>query len=200
MPKSLHEVSLIQISHELIPAIKLLPYDDNLICPSVETCIELQLSSGDFITVPDIVLLLSRQLGLCVDPQIVFVGECAFSQSEEVLAEKLQHKVNAHPEIIMALMIILMKSTPYHSPKAELTAWHTFCHHPEPISFSEFMEIMPKKDGDSEVLGPVTDAEHPWSRITHIDHYIWVKDGEEKINISQRHGLMTTHGVSKSGK
>lgn len=200
MPKSLHEMSLIQITHELIPAIKLLPYNDNLICPSVETGIELQSSSGDFTTVPDIALLLSCQLGLHMDPQIVFVGECAFSQSKEVLAEKLQCEVDAHPEIIMALMIILTESTLYHSPKAELTTWHMFHHHPEPISFSEFMEMMPKKDGDSKALGPVTVAEHPWSRITHIDHYIWVKDGEEKINISQCHSPMTAHGVSKSGK
>ena len=124
----------------------------------------------------------------------------SFFQSEEVLAEKLQGEVDAHPEIIMALMIILMESTLYHSPKAESTTWHTFCHHPEPISFSEFMEMMPKKDGDSEALGPVTVTEHPWSLIMHIDHYVQVKDGEEKTNISQCHGLMTAHGVSKSGK
>ncbi|KAI9567027.1 hypothetical protein HD554DRAFT_2039913 [Boletus coccyginus] len=160
LSKLLHKMSLTKITH--------LPSNETLIHPLVKTGIKLKSPSGDFITTPDIVLLPSYQLAsanqpfpiqpveafLQKDPQIVFISECASFQSKEVLVKKLQCKVNAHPEIIMTSMIILMETTLYCSPKESSTTWQTFCCYSKCISFLEFMKMMPGKDGDSEAFHP----------------------------------------------
>ncbi|KAF9241341.1 hypothetical protein BU15DRAFT_73466 [Melanogaster broomeanus] len=133
-------------------AIERLPYDGMLIRPSVEMNLSLKSSCGEFDATPDIAILLARQSGLHLDPQL---------------------EISAHPEIIMVMMIIITEDTPYHSPKEGSTAWHTFCHHTKCSSFSQFLGMMETTDGDDRALGPVTVANHSWTRITQVDYYVW---------------------------
>ncbi|KAF9225978.1 hypothetical protein BS17DRAFT_815660 [Gyrodon lividus] len=157
--------------------------------------IVLKSPDGDFDATPDIAIILACQSGEHLDPQIMFLGECAFLQKEEALMKKIQLEINAHPEIIMVMMINIKEDTPYHSPKKGSTTWHTFRHYTQCSSFKEFVKMKQTTDGDSGTLGPVTVADHLWCWITQVDYYVWVGDGEKKINIHKRGGRMTAHGV-----
>ncbi|KAF9222872.1 hypothetical protein BS17DRAFT_818188 [Gyrodon lividus] len=158
----------------LIPAIEQIPYNSTLIRPSVEMNVALKLPDSDFNMTPNIAIILARQLGEHLDPQIVFLGECAFSQKEEALMKKLQLKIDANLEIIMVMMINIKEDT---------------------LLFKEIVKMKQMMDGNSGALGPVTVADHSWCWITQVDYYVWVGDGEKKINIRKRGGQMTTHGV-----
>lgn len=174
-----------------------MPYDDDLIRPSVEMNLPLKSRSGDFNAIPDIAILLARQSGLRLNSEIVFLGECAFSQNEEILLKKLQLEVDAHPEITVVVMIIITEASAYHSPKNNSLAYQTFRRHPECSTLQEFLGMMEATDNDSEWLGPVTVAGHAWCRISNIDYYVWVKDsGEEKITIDLEGNGTMAHGVS----
>ncbi|KAF9220322.1 hypothetical protein BS17DRAFT_769402 [Gyrodon lividus] len=44
---------------------------------------------------------------------------------------------------------------------------------------------------DAKWLGPITVADHTWCHISNIDYHVWVKGGEEKINIGTQSSGMT---------
>jgi hypothetical protein len=130
-------------------------------------------------------------------PEFLCIGECAFSQDKETLLKKLQLEIDARSEIVMVVMIILTETSPYHSPKEDSTAWHTFRCHSKCPSFEEFLELTEITDEDPNWLGPVTVADHTWCCVSNVDYHVWVKDGEEKIDIStQSSRTVAAYGVS----
>lgn len=196
MTRPAHEAPLTEMNRVLLPLVEQISYDSTRVCPSVEMNLSLQSSSGDFNATPDMAINLTRQSGEQLDPEILYIAECAFSQDEDALLKKLQLEVDAHPEIAMVTMITITESTQYRSPKELSTAWHTFCRFQECLTFKKFMAMSKKTDNDPQWLGPVMVGEHPWCRISNVDYYVWVKDGENKINVVKNCQPMT-RGVSR---
>ena len=93
-----------------------LQLNDELLCASVEMNFLLDSQDGSFAAVPDILLVLSHQSGKRLSLQIVFLGECAFSQDQEVFERKLQREIEACPEVVMVMMIVITEDG-YHSPR-----------------------------------------------------------------------------------
>ncbi|KIK78474.1 hypothetical protein PAXRUDRAFT_16854 [Paxillus rubicundulus Ve08.2h10] len=196
LPRSVHEVPLSELRGALAPLIDQMHYDNALIHPLVEMNLSLKSSSGDFSATPDLSIHLACLSGRWLKPEFLCIGECAFSQDKETLLKKLQLKIDAHSEIVMVVMIILMETSPYHSPKEDSTAWHTFCRHSKCCSFKEFLDMIEITDKDSKWLGPVTVADHTWCHVSNVDYHVWVKDGEERINIStQSSGMVVAYGM-----
>ncbi|KIK73868.1 hypothetical protein PAXRUDRAFT_20422 [Paxillus rubicundulus Ve08.2h10] len=195
-PRSAHEIPLSELRGALAPLIEQIPYYDMLVHPLVEMNLSLRSSSGDFNAPPDLSICLAHLSGRRLKPTFICIGECTFSQDKETLLKKLQLKVDARSEIMMVVMIILTETSPYCSFKEDLTAWHTSRHHSKCSSFKEFLDMIETIDEDSKWLGPITVANHTWCHISNVNYHVWVKDGEEKINIStQSTRTVAAHGT-----
>jgi len=194
-PSSAHEAPLNELNRALVPLLERLPYDRAWILPSVELNTSLRSSTGDLNVTPDITIILTRQSRKRANPQVVYLGECAFSQGEKVLVKKLQLEVDAHPEILLVMMIVITEAHQFHSPKEDSTAWEMFRRQPELACFEDFVDMMQTTDKDSQSLGLVTVGNHSWCRIANVDYYAWVKDGKDKISINKDSQSMA-HGVS----
>jgi len=109
--------------------------------------------------------------------------------------KKLQLEVDAHPEILLVMMIVITEAHQFHSPKEDSTAWEMFCRQQELACFKDFVDMMQTTNKDGQWLGPVTVGNHSWCHIANIDYYAWVKDGKDKISINKDSQLMA-HGVS----
>lgn len=199
LPRSAHEIPLTELNRTMVPIIEKIPYDSSLIRPSVEMNLLVNSLSGDFDGTPDMAILLARQSGRRVDSEVVFLAECAFSQGKEALRKKLQLEVDARPELVMVIMIIITEAPRYHSPKEDSTAWHTFRHHSTCCTFTEFADMIQTTDEDHKWLGSITVADHVWSHVSNVDYYVWVNDGE-KIRIDERDGPTMACGVSEVSK
>ncbi|KAG6369782.1 hypothetical protein JVT61DRAFT_13543 [Boletus reticuloceps] len=197
LPRLAHEVPLSKLRDAFTPIIEQMPYNDTLIHPSVEMNLSLKSSSGDFNATPDLSIHLVRLSGRRLKPEFVCIGgECAFSQDQDTLLMKLQLEFDACSEVVMVVMIILTEVRPYHSPEEDSTAWHIFHHHSECPSFKDFLDMVEIMDEDSTWLGPVKVAGHAWCLISNVDNHVWVKVGEEKININtESSGTVAVHGT-----
>lgn len=184
-----------QLYPTLNSAVPRLPLNPRFISVDVGMNYPLDSPDGSFSAIPDIALLLNRQSGKRVGSEVAFLGECAFSQDQDALELKLQNEIDAYPNVLMAMMIIIQEDG-YCSPKEGSQAWEYFLSKQETYSYEPFMDLMTVTEEDSRFLGPVTVASHPWSRIFAVDYYVWVKDGDEKIDIKDQSPEKMAHCVS----
>lgn len=76
-----YKAPLIQLSHVLIPIMQNLPFNEELIHPTVEMNYTIKSSDGSFEVIPNLAMILSCQLGSCMgtQPQVTYICKCAFS-------------------------------------------------------------------------------------------------------------------------
>lgn len=184
-----------QLCRTLNSAVLRLPLNLRFISVDVGMNYPLDSPDGSFSAVPDIALALNRQSGKRVDSEVAYLGECAFSQDQDALELKLQNEIDAFPNVLMAMMIVIQEDG-YRSPKEGSRAWNYFLSKQEAYPYGQFMDLMTVTEEDSQFLGPVTVASHPWSRISAVDYYVWVKDGDQKIDIQDQSPEKMARGVS----
>lgn len=138
LPRPAHEAPLTKLSRGFVSVVNSLLLNDELLCASVEMNFSLNSQDGKFGAVPNISLVLSHQSGRQLGSQVVHLGECAFSQDQATLEMKLQCEIEAHPEVIMVIIIIIAEDG-YHSPRQDSVAWNMF-HSNWEHSFKHFVE------------------------------------------------------------
>jgi hypothetical protein len=152
------------------------------------------LKIADQIVKPDMTISLTRSRGPTKFVSILSVAECALSERADHVFNKVQNEIDAHPEVLMAIIALIREATPYASPQINSAAWKELfadaAH--QPLLLDEFVD----KRSTPCVFGePVTVAGHNWCYLDSVEYFVWIKNGEERIDISNDDPQHMARGV-----
>jgi len=193
-PSAIHEVPFDEMNKAFTVAFYMLPYDQDMILTTVH--MNLSLKSDLTSATPDMSISFTATEGPRRAARIPFIGECAFSQDEGKLIQKLMSEVAAHPEVVLVVVVIIREESPYRSPAPYSLAWETLCKDLESSSFNDFIA---KIEGSEErtLSRPVVVAGHMWCKIASIEYRVWVRaDGDEPIDLEKHDAEHMATGVS----
>ncbi|KAG6371138.1 hypothetical protein JVT61DRAFT_9905 [Boletus reticuloceps] len=147
---------------------------------------------------PDLSIILMPMNETAKNYELPIIGECTFSQDRLHLEYKLQCEIEAHPEVIMVVMIIVSEVKDYHCPHLEeLKVWDVFSAEPECRDFESFLSLRELLlPGNSSVVKPVRVTGRALCNISNVKYYVWVKNNAgDNINITNRDPEYMAHGV-----
>ncbi|KIK94491.1 hypothetical protein PAXRUDRAFT_12021 [Paxillus rubicundulus Ve08.2h10] len=177
-------------------AVRQIPYDRSLISPMLQ--MGFLVESEKFSGTPDMVLSLGPLKGshtVCIP----IIGECAFSQRQDELERKLMNEIETCPEVIMVIMVVIKEADTFRGPADGSAAWNEFCDKPFQSSrlFFAGPQDQPEAQAAEHALSqPIVVRDHVWCHISSTDDYVWVKEGDEQIDIEQRDAEHMAHGLS----
>ncbi|KAI6114158.1 hypothetical protein F5141DRAFT_1062658 [Pisolithus sp. B1] len=128
--------------------------------------------------IPDLALVISLMKGNKIQcfPLIV---ECTFSQPHKKVFKKVTMLIDACPEVLMVIIVLINESPCYQSPSEKSLAWKTFMNHQDPLDLTGFMSLCDVNSGNVDVeedfMVPVVTAGNTWCCISSVDYYIWLK-------------------------
>ncbi|KAI6096410.1 hypothetical protein EDD17DRAFT_1767320 [Pisolithus thermaeus] len=128
--------------------------------------------------IPDLSLVISLMKGDKIQcfPLIV---ECTFSQPHKKVFKKVTMLIDACPEVLMVIIVLINESPCYQSPSEKSLAWKTFMNHQDPLYLTGFMSLCDVNSGNVDVeedfMVPVVTAGNTWCCISSVDYYIWLK-------------------------
>jgi hypothetical protein len=194
MPSALHEESFDYLKDCFTLAIGRLPYNDELLTPRASMNSNLKIE--DKIVTPDMLIQITPVKGPRKMRLISGVGECALSESKEDVFDKVEDEIRAHPEIDLAIVVVVTEAIPYASPAKDSTAWKALCNSKEEHSLS-LDSFIDQRSTPRSVGHPLKVAGHNWCHLDTVEYFAWVK-GEDGLPIDIRNenpGYMA-HGVS----
>lgn len=177
---------------------RLIPFDKCLVRAAVEMNTSFKSSSNGFTATPDLSLVLAPMTGAAENYELPVIGECTFSQDRSNLEYKLQHEIEAHPEVVMVIMIVISETTEYRSRQSdEMKAWKVFSAEPECRDFKSFLSLgEPQLPDDSSVIASIRVAGHVWCNISSVEYYVWIKnDAGDNIDTTNHDPEFMAYGV-----
>lgn len=192
-PTAMHEVPFEEMSKAFTVAFYTLPYDQDVIRTTVH--MNLSLKSDFMSATPDMSISFTTMEGPSRAALVPFIGECAFSQDEGKLIQKLKSEVAAHPEVVLVVAVIIREESPYRSPAPYSPTWETLCKGP-PSSFNDFMADI---EGSKErtLSRPIVVAGHTWCKVASVEYRVWVRrDKDEPIDVEKHDAEHMVTGVS----
>ncbi|KAG1779781.1 hypothetical protein EV702DRAFT_1195140 [Suillus placidus] len=121
MPSTLHEEPFDYLKDCLTFAIGSLPYDRDVIRPMVYMNYDLELE--DQAVTPDMTIGLTSVDGPTEVILISALGECALLEDTDHAFDKMEAEILAHPETILAAIVVIHEAITYKSPDANSTAF-----------------------------------------------------------------------------
>jgi len=198
-PGTTHEVPLTDLKEAISPAMQQLPIDRHLLRVTLESNFTFKSSQTGFSATPDLSLVLMpliRRGQGHKDFQVLALVECAFSQDEVALKEKLRKELATRPETVLVIMILINEHQDYRSPKEGSAAWNLFSQEEECRDIDSFF-CLEQSDTNSIQsssnlgeerfqLKPVVIAGHEWCHMMSVEYRVWVKDdATDIINIDK---------------
>ncbi|KAG1818383.1 hypothetical protein EV424DRAFT_969530, partial [Suillus variegatus] len=119
------------------------------------------------------------------EPKVLAVGECAFAQDTDSVLRKLKYEIACHPEVSMAIMVVIEEHQPYRSPGLMSEAWQMLLQ--DTLSRSLFLSL--QGVAAQSLDQPVVVAGHTWCHLASVRFHVWVR-GEKPINIDVDNELL----------
>jgi hypothetical protein len=193
MSSVLHEAPFDYLKDCFRDAFATLPYNRYLIRPLIHMAWPLKLE--DQMVRPDMTISLTATGGPTKLVSILSVAECALSEKIDHIYTKVQDEIDAHPEVVLAIIALIREVETYESPKRNSPAWRTLCNAddaPKPLLLDQFVDLRSTPRVFDE---PVTVAGHNWCHLASVEYVVWIKSGEEKIDISNEDAQYMARGV-----
>jgi hypothetical protein len=195
MPSILHERSFDYLKDVIAAYILFLPYDRELISPILHMNYPLKLT--DQLVTPDLTMTLTAVDGA---PQVVIVpsvGECAVSQNRAHVFDKVENEIFAHPEAVLAIIVLVREAISYESPQDISTAstlLRNGTDNPKPLSLRDFLQLRSMPQSFNQ---PIRIADHDWAHLESVEYFVWVKgDNQERIDVRNTNPQFMAYGVS----
>lgn len=195
MPSILHERSFDYLKDVIAAYILFLPYDRELISPILHMNYPLKLT--DQLVTPDLTMTLTAVDGA---PQVVIVpsvGECAVSQNRAHVFDKVENEIFAHPEAVLAIIVLVREAISYESPQDISTAstlLRNGTDNPKPLSLRDFLQLRSTPRSFNQ---PIRIADHDWAHLESVEYFVWVKgDNQERIDVRNTNPQFMAYGVS----
>ncbi|KAM6501747.1 hypothetical protein JOM56_001724 [Amanita muscaria] len=106
--------------------------------------------------------------------------ECARSQTLQNVLSKFRDQLQQYPEAIMAIVIHIPEQKQFRSPAPHSDIWHHF-KNSTMLSQEEFRT----RTTLSENRRIIKFHDHTWCNFESIDFHVWLKQGEEYIDIDK---------------
>ncbi|KAG2158546.1 uncharacterized protein EDB93DRAFT_1245776 [Suillus bovinus] len=110
------------------------------------------------------------------------VGKCALSENRVHVFAKVEDEVIAHPEAILAIIVIIHEAITYQCPtdiSVTSISLHNGHHNPKPLSLADFLQLFSTPQGFNQ---PIRVADHDWTHLDSVESFVWVKgDGEGQL-------------------
>jgi hypothetical protein len=194
MPGALHEESFDHLKDCFTLAIGALPYNREILTPRASMNSNLKVEKQ--IVTPDMLILITPVKGPRRLRLISGVGECALSETKDDVFDKVEKEIRAHPEIDLAVIVVVKEATTYASPAKDSTAWKALCKAEEDDSLP-LDSFIDQRSTPRSIGQPLKVAGHNWCHLDTVEYFAWVK-GEDGLPIDIRNetpGYMA-HGVS----
>lgn len=196
MPSFLHEASFDYLKCHLTLAIAQLPYDPELVETTISMNYPLKIG-GSKIVNPDMTITISA-----VDdaPSVVLVpaiGECAFSQNRDKVFKRMEDEIEAHPDAVLAIIVLVREGIRYACPNADSIASKELRNgedDPQSLTLDEFIS---QRTTPRSFDTPIRVGEHDWCHIQSVEYFVWVKgDHQDRIDVRNYDPQFMAHGVS----
>ncbi|KAI6010066.1 hypothetical protein EDC04DRAFT_2961228 [Pisolithus marmoratus] len=177
MPSTLHEAPLDKLKTVLEKRLDCLPShpSQSMVCANVHMNRSIRFNNSEF--VPDMLLSLRDISKQTNEPSMfLLIGECAFSQNEAVLHDKLKKLIVELPNLVAVVMIVIWEDVPFSSPQKKSTTWEYFKSHGRLLSQKEFLDLHADLNelihlGKSIIVGG-----HIWCHLAAVEYFIWVRE------------------------
>jgi hypothetical protein len=121
------------------------------------------------------------------------IGEVAKSQSREDLLQKLRDVVQAFPDVLMLIMVVIGERT-YRAPQPRSKAWKKLCPETSVRSYEAFLSEYPEPQ-TLQVPTEIVVEGHPWCALSSVRFQVWVRSNVP-IDVDTTEPSLTAHGVS----
>ncbi|KAG1830385.1 hypothetical protein EV424DRAFT_1343618 [Suillus variegatus] len=132
-------------------------------------------------------------------PKVVLipcVGECAMSSDMAHVFTKVEDEIIAHPEAVLAIIVIIREAINYQGPKDISTAsisLHNGRHNPEPLPLANFLNLRSTPQGFNQ---PIRITDHDWAHLASVEYFVWVKgDNQARIDVRNTNPQFMAHGT-----
>jgi hypothetical protein len=194
MPSIVHEASFDYLKECLTLSIANLPYDRELVRPTISMNYPLKISTG--IVNPDITITITAVDDAPSEVLVPGVGECALSEDRVHVFNKVENEIIAHPDVLLAIIVLVREGMRYACPAPDSIASQELRNgedDPQPLTLDRFIRqrTTPRAFG-----APVRVAEHDWCHVQSVEYYVWVKgDNQARIDIRNDNPQFMAHGV-----
>ncbi|KAI6044303.1 hypothetical protein EDC04DRAFT_2940816 [Pisolithus marmoratus] len=197
MPSTLHEAPLDKLKTVLEKRLDCLPSHpgQSMVCTNVHMNHSIRFDNSEFI--PDMLLSLRDISEQMNEPSMfLLVSECAFSQNEAVLHDKLKKLIAELPNLVAVMMMVIRKDVPFSLPQKKSAAWEYFKSCGRLLSQKEFLDLCadlnePVHLGKSIIVGG-----HIWCHLATVEYFIWVREVRGNlIDIDNSGADSTTRGM-----
>ena len=131
---------------------------------------------------------------------ITVLGEVAFSQPEADVREQLRIAINARPEVIMVIMVTIGESCAYSTPSASYknseSGWKTLLLEPNMRSPASFLYEYTDSQLPNVPPSEIVVADHTWFSLSSVHFQVWIKYGDNPIDLDTTDSTLTACGVS----
>ncbi|KIK35755.1 hypothetical protein CY34DRAFT_95522 [Suillus luteus UH-Slu-Lm8-n1] len=117
---------------------------------------------------------------IAAETQLLWMVECGFTQSQVVIMMKMEDILLSHKELLLIPMILVKERKKYVSPTENSVAWNQTCEEGLVQTYSGFV---PEHTSD-KLFEPVVAMRHEWIDIESIKYFVWVKSGDQRINLA----------------
>ncbi|KAG2122369.1 hypothetical protein BD769DRAFT_1389646 [Suillus cothurnatus] len=194
MPSILHEASFDYIKDCLTLAIACLPYDRELVHPTI--CMNYPLKIRGGVVHPDMTITITALEDTTSVVVIPGVGECALSQNRAHVFDKVESEIEAHPEAVLAIIVLIREGISFTSPQIDSIASKELRNgddDPQPLSLDHFIH---KRSAPRSFNTPIRIAEHDWCHVQSVEYFVWVKgDNQDRIDVRDTNPLFMAHGT-----
>lgn len=198
MPHEIHEAPITYLIHRLSSVVQGMPFSKNDGALRIQTLGNTQMLGNTVDATPDVLVRMDYTPGVpyLVTSQPCFILECAFTQSDKDVTQKLHAYVADFPSIL-AVSKIVIKETPYTTPNDHSDIAREYqVASPHLITVNDWMSQKRK----STAMGPVTHRGFTFINITAIDVHVWVRTTKDPIDVGEFNTSTQAyaHGVSVS--
>ncbi|KIK20173.1 hypothetical protein PISMIDRAFT_106193 [Pisolithus microcarpus 441] len=197
MPSTLHEAPLDELKTVLERKLDYLPSHpgQSVVCTNVHMNHSIRFDNSEF--VPDMLLSL-RDISERTNKPSMFllISECAFSQNEAVLRDKLKKITAELPDLVMVMMIVIQEDAPFNSPQQKSATWEFFKSRGTLLSQKEFLALRTNLSEPICLGKSITVGGHTWCHLATVEYFIWVREVRGNlININNSSTDSSTRGM-----
>jgi hypothetical protein len=164
--------------------------DSKLLYSNLHT--NLTIGAGSHRFTPDIAHVVTGRRNPPIK-SIPIIGEVAKSQSEEDLLERLRDVVQAFPDVLMLIMVVIGERT-YSAPRRRSKAWRKLRPETSVRSYEAFLSECTEPQ-TPQVPTEIVVEGHPWCALSSVRFQVWVRSNVP-IDVDTTEPSLTAHGVS----
>ncbi|KIK21586.1 hypothetical protein PISMIDRAFT_12212 [Pisolithus microcarpus 441] len=197
MPSALHKAPLDELKTVLERKLDYLPSHpgQSVVHANAHMNRSIRFDNSEF--VPDMLLSLRDISKRTNEPSMfLLVGECAFSQNEAILRDKLKKIIVELPDLVTVMMIVIREDALYNLPQQKSATWEFFKSHGTLLSQKEFLALCADLSEPICLGKSITVGGHTWHHLATVEYFIWVREvGGNPINIDNSGTDSSARGV-----